>query len=55
VHGGYGFVRELTADNTTNHLESVWREGKVAEIYEGANEVALWSIARGALGRDVTV
>lgn len=54
VHGGYGFVRQLTADGVTNHLESIWRDSKVGEIYEGANEVQLWSIARVALGRDVT-
>ena len=54
VHGGYGFVRQLTADGRVNHLESIWRDSKVGEIYEGANEVQLWSIARVALGRDVT-
>ncbi|WP_264027634.1 acyl-CoA dehydrogenase family protein [Mycolicibacterium pyrenivorans] len=54
VHGGYGFVRQLTADGTVNHLESIWRDSKVGEIYEGANEVQLWSIARVALGRDIT-
>ena len=53
VHGGYGFVRRLTVDGRNNHLESIWRDGKVGEIYEGANEVQLWSIARVALGRDV--
>jgi alkylation response protein AidB-like acyl-CoA dehydrogenase len=51
---GYGFVRQLTADGKTNHLESIWRDSKVGEIYEGANEVQLWSIARVALGRDIT-
>lgn len=54
VHGGYGFVRQLAADGRINHLESIWRDSKVGEIYEGANEVQLWSIARVALGRDVT-
>jgi alkylation response protein AidB-like acyl-CoA dehydrogenase len=54
VHGGYGYVRSLTADGRVNHLESIWRDSKVGEIYEGANEVQLWSIARVALGRDVT-
>jgi alkylation response protein AidB-like acyl-CoA dehydrogenase len=54
VHGGYGFVRELSAEATMNHLESIWRDSKVGEIYEGANEVQLWSIARVALGRDLT-
>lgn len=54
VHGGYGFVRQLSADGRINHLESIWRDSKVGEIYEGANEVQLWSIARIALGRDIT-
>lgn len=54
VHGGYGFVRQLTASGMVNHLESIWRDSKVGEIYEGANEVQLWSIARVAIGRDVT-
>lgn len=54
VHGGYGYVHLLTADGVVNHLESIWRDSKVGEIYEGANEVQLWSIARVALGRDVT-
>lgn len=54
VHGGYGFVRQLTADSINNHLESIWRDAKVGEIYEGANEVQLWSVARVALGRDIT-
>jgi alkylation response protein AidB-like acyl-CoA dehydrogenase len=54
VYGGYGFVRRLTADGRINHLESIWRDSKVGEIYEGANEVQLWSIARVALGRDIT-
>jgi alkylation response protein AidB-like acyl-CoA dehydrogenase len=54
VHGGYGYVRQLAADGSINHLESIWRDSKVGEIYEGANEVQLWSIARIALGRDVT-
>lgn len=54
VHGGYGFVHRLAADGWVNHLESIWRDSKVGEIYEGANEVQLWSIARVALGRDIT-
>lgn len=54
VQGGYGFVRQLTADRVVNHLESIWRDTKVGEIYEGANEVQLSSIARIALGRDIT-
>lgn len=54
VHGGYGFLRELGADGCAYPLESIWRDCKIGEIYEGANEVQLWSIARTALGRDLT-
>ncbi|MFC9355189.1 acyl-CoA dehydrogenase family protein [Rhodococcus sp. NPDC057014] len=54
VHGGYGFLRELSADGCSYPLESIWRDCKIGEIYEGANEVQLWSIARAALGRDLT-
>lgn len=54
VHGGYGFLRELSADGRSYPLESIWRDCKIGEIYEGANEVQLWSIARTALGRDLT-
>ncbi|WP_067855122.1 acyl-CoA dehydrogenase family protein [Nocardia shimofusensis] len=54
VHGGYGYIRSLSADGRTNPLESIWRDSKIGEIYEGANEVQLWSIARVALGRDLT-
>ncbi|MCD2114726.1 acyl-CoA dehydrogenase family protein [Rhodococcus rhodochrous] len=54
VHGGYGFLRELGADGSSYPLESIWRDCKIGEIYEGANEVQLWSIARVALGRDLT-
>ena len=35
VHGGYGFVRQLTADGKTNHLESIWRDSKVGENSPG--------------------
>jgi Acyl-CoA dehydrogenase, C-terminal domain len=34
VHGWYGLVRQLPADRRANHLESIWRDSKVGEIYE---------------------
>lgn len=54
VHGGYGFLRQLSADGRYYPLESIWRDCKIGEIYEGANEVQLWTIARAALGRGLT-
>lgn len=54
VMGGYGFLRQQTATGRQYPLESIWRDCKIGEIYEGANEVQLWTIARAALGRDLT-
>lgn len=52
--GGYGFVRELKGPQETWPLESIYRDAKIGEIYEGANEVQKWLIARNLLGRDIT-
>jgi alkylation response protein AidB-like acyl-CoA dehydrogenase len=32
----------------------LYRDAKILEIFEGANEVLLWVIARQLIGRDVT-
>lgn len=52
--GGYGFTHELGADGTNYRVEAIYRDAKIGEIYEGANEIQKWIIARGVLGRDVT-
>lgn len=52
--GGYGFARQITACDWTWPLESIYRDAKIGEIYEGANEVQKWVIARHLFGRDVT-
>jgi alkylation response protein AidB-like acyl-CoA dehydrogenase len=54
VCGGYGFVRELSATGETFPLESIYRDAKIGEIYEGANEVQRVIIARAILGRAIT-
>jgi alkylation response protein AidB-like acyl-CoA dehydrogenase len=54
VLGGYGFTHELGADGRTFKAEEIYRDAKIGEIYEGANEIQKWVIARAALGRDVT-
>ena len=51
--GGYGFTHELGADGTVYRLESIYRDAKIGEIYEGANEIQRWIIARGILGREI--
>lgn len=51
VCGAYGFVRELSATSQTFPLESIYRDAKIGEIYEGANEIQRWIIARQIFGR----
>jgi alkylation response protein AidB-like acyl-CoA dehydrogenase len=52
--GGYGFAREMKADGIPWPLESIYRDAKIGEIYEGANEVQKWVIARKLYGRAIT-
>ena len=52
VFGGMGFITRLGADGSTTRVEQIYRDCKVAEIYEGANEIQKRVIARLALGRD---
>jgi alkylation response protein AidB-like acyl-CoA dehydrogenase len=53
LFGGMGFTQELGADGTTGPVEAIYRDSKVTEIYEGANEIQKWIIARQILGREV--
>ncbi|NLU64001.1 acyl-CoA dehydrogenase [Rhodococcus sp. HNM0563] len=52
--GGLGFVRELGADGTEGPVEAIYRDSKIGEIYEGANEIQRWVLARQIFGRDHT-
>lgn len=52
--GGYGFVRRLEGAEQDWPLESIYRDAKIGEIYEGANEVQRWAIAREIFGRSIT-
>jgi len=52
--GGYGFARRMSADGIDWPLESIYRDAKIGEIYEGANEVQRWAIAREIFGRQIT-
>jgi len=51
--GGYGFVKEVAATGEQYPLEAIYRDSKVGEIYEGANEVQRMVIARSIFGRDI--
>jgi alkylation response protein AidB-like acyl-CoA dehydrogenase len=52
--GGLGFVRSLGADDTEGPVEAIYRDAKIGEIYEGANEIQRWVLARQIFGRDYT-
>jgi alkylation response protein AidB-like acyl-CoA dehydrogenase len=54
IHGGYGFAREIAETGETFHLEELYRDAKILEIFEGANEIQHWLVARQLIGRDVT-
>ncbi|MGH9034511.1 MAG: acyl-CoA dehydrogenase family protein, partial [Acidimicrobiia bacterium] len=52
--GAYGFVKTLSGPGQDFPLESIYRDSKIGEIYEGANEIQKWIIARSIFGRDIT-
>lgn len=54
VCGAYGFARELGGTGDTFPLEAIYRDAKIGEIYEGANEIQRWIIARHIFGREFT-
>lgn len=54
VCGAYGFVRTLAGTGQHFPLESIYRDAKIGEIYEGANEIQSWVIARHIFGREMT-
>lgn len=54
VFGGYGFTKELGADGSRCHVEEVYRDCKIAEIYEGTNEIQRLVIARALFGKEIT-
>ena len=49
--GGYGFVKEVAATGEEFPLEAIYRDSKIGEIYEGANEVQRLVIARSIFGK----
>lgn len=54
IFGGYGFMKELSGDGSHYRVEEIYRDCKIAEIYEGTNEIQKLVIARAIFGKDVT-
>ncbi len=51
LFGGLGFITRLGADGSSYRVEQIYRDCKVAEIYEGANEIQKRVIARQIFGK----
>jgi alkylation response protein AidB-like acyl-CoA dehydrogenase len=47
-------MEELSQDGTHYRVEEIYRDAKIAEIYEGTNEIQKWIIARTIFGKDLT-
>ena len=54
VHGAVGFAAEVGETGESVRLEELYRDAKILEIFEGANELQQWIIARQLIGRDIT-
>jgi alkylation response protein AidB-like acyl-CoA dehydrogenase len=54
IHGAVGFARRVSESGESVRLEEMYRDAKILEIFEGANELQSWIIARQLIGRDVT-
>jgi alkylation response protein AidB-like acyl-CoA dehydrogenase len=54
IHGALGFARQVGATGESVRLEEMYRDAKILEIFEGANELQQWIVARHLIGRDVT-
>lgn len=54
VHGALGFARQVGETGESVRLEEMYRDAKILEIFEGANELQQWIVARRLLGRDIT-
>lgn len=52
IFGGYGYMKELAADRAHFKVEEVYRDSKIAEIYEGTNEIQKVVISRAVFGKD---
>jgi alkylation response protein AidB-like acyl-CoA dehydrogenase len=54
IHGALGFARQVGETGESVRLEEMYRDAKILEIFEGANELQQWIVARRLLGRAVT-
>ncbi|MEH3139379.1 MAG: acyl-CoA dehydrogenase family protein [Mycobacterium kyogaense] len=54
IYGALGFARQVGETGESVRLEEMFRDAKILEIFEGANELQQWIVARQLIGRDIT-
>jgi alkylation response protein AidB-like acyl-CoA dehydrogenase len=54
IFGGYGYMSRLGHDQSSYKVEEIYRDCKIAEIYEGTNEIQRLIIAREIFGKALT-
>lgn len=54
IYGAVGFTRRVAESGESVRLEKMYRDAKILGIFEGANELQQWIVARQLIGRDVT-
>lgn len=54
IYGALGFARQVGETGEAVRLEEMYRDAKILEIFEGANELQRWIVARRLIGRDIT-
>lgn len=53
IFGGYGYMKELSHDKSRYKVMEIFQDFKIAEIYEGTNEIQRMILARTIFGRDM--
>jgi len=51
IFGGCGYMRQLSHDGSTYKVEELYRDSRITEIYEGANEIQKMLVAREVFGK----
>ncbi len=54
IFGGYGYMSELCHDKSHYKVEQIFRDYKIAEIYEGTNEIQKMILSRTIFGKQLS-
>lgn len=54
IFGGYGYMQELSHNKSHYKVEQIFRDFKIAEIYEGTNEIQKMILSRTIFGKQLS-